>query len=149
MPPAVNLAANRAPTAHQPAARRPPRAARRAPAAVDPAARRAPAAVDLAANRAPAAVELVGVESEGDGLMGGRERAKTQLHPRSTNLWSSSANSAPKNGGSGLFGIAPAPGMISFLVCWKLDILLQRAFVLPIGKKLERIAVEHLFQESD
>ncbi len=38
--------------------------------------------------------------------------AKTQLHPRSTNLWSSSANSAPKNGESVPFGTAPALGKL-------------------------------------
>jgi hypothetical protein len=38
--------------------------------------------------------------------------AKTQLHPRSTNLWSSSANSAPKNRESIPFGTAPALGKL-------------------------------------
>nr|AAP53491.2 expressed protein [Oryza sativa Japonica Group] len=38
--------------------------------------------------------------------------------------------------------------MDSSLVCWKLEILFRRALVLPIGKKFERNAVEHLSQMS-
>ena len=41
------------------------------------------------------------------------------------------------------WSLSQAFGMDSIPVCWKLDILLRRAFVLPNGKNLARNAMEH------